>query len=122
MPGEEGEAFCIFPQKHGRKVPMPEADLSVVSDRTGEAKRLKPLADGLGCVGCFRASLFDGDGRSDHVGPASVFKTYRLCFSCYLVWVYSFRIAYLFRFLDRRDAVFLQCLVYLSDPSVIIFK
>jgi hypothetical protein len=55
-----------------------DAHLTVVGDRSGNAKRLKSFPQRFGDFGCFLLTFFDRNGRARQISPSGVFKRNRL--------------------------------------------
>ena len=71
---EESKALGVFIQQHRAQIAVAEANLALVGDGTGDAERLKTLADALGGFGGGGHAFLHRDGGAQFVGPLHVFK------------------------------------------------
>ena len=84
---------------------MAKANLSLISNRSGDTERLKSLADGGGSVRGPAAALLDRDSGAYGISPAGIFKADGLDLLYLVIYVQSGILGDLLRLFDVRDAI-----------------
>ena len=100
MSGQEGKAFRFFTQQHGCQIAVSQSYLTVIGNRTGDAKSLQTFTNGFGDIISGLIAFRNGNRRSDNICPAGIFKTDRLNAFYDLIDIHTQIIHYLFCFFD----------------------
>lgn len=88
MSCEEAEAPGLLAKKHSSEVSVPEADLSLVCNRTGYAEGLKALSYLFRSLGSRSGSGFQSRSGTERICPDSILKCYSLNSLDYLFNIY----------------------------------
>ncbi len=87
MSCQEAEALCLLGKEHLAQVAVTQANLTVFSNRAGDAERLKTDTDCSSSVSSLNTALLDSNSAAYSVSPNCVFKADRLSFSYDLIAV-----------------------------------
>ena len=98
---------------------MSQTHLTLVGNGAGNTEALQSFADCRSRFTCLTTVLFDGNGSSDRVCPAGIFKTDRLYALYQVVNIQTGILGNLLRLFDGIDSVALQYAVDFINSSFI---
>ena len=101
---------------------MTETYLTVISNRTGNAERLKTYTDFFGSLSSGLNLIFECDSTTYNISPSSVFKADRLNAFNDIVSVNTGFVANFFSLFNGGNTVFCEFCVNLIYSSVLTFK
>ena len=108
MASQEAEALGVLLEQHLAEVAMAKANLTSVSDGSGDAECLQAFADCCSSLICLAAVLLDGDGCADGICPLCVLKADGLNALNKVIDIKARSLGDLLALLDGGNAILLQ--------------
>ena len=122
MSGKECKTLSLFVQQPGSQISMPQPNLSIIGNTAWNTETLESNAYGFRCISSSTNLFLDGDSRTDHIRPFSIFKADALCFLAHLIGIDTCFITYFIGLFNAMNVILAKGCKNLRHATILTFK